>query len=92
MEFEGIIIENLGVREGSGKNGNWKAAGYVAETEERNPQRIVFDVWDGRDGRIERFNLQVGKKYKLYLSFEASEHEGKWYNRISVWGARLIES
>lgn len=92
MEFEGIIIESLGTRQGTSKYGEWKAAEYVAETEENNPQRIVFSVRDRRDGRIERLNLQVGKKYKLFINFEASQFEGKWYNNINVWNARLIES
>lgn len=92
MEFEGIIIEDLGVREGSGKYGEWKAAEYVAETEERDPQRVVFSVRNGMDGRIERLNLKVGKKYKLFMNFEARQFEGKWYNKINVWNARLIES
>ena len=95
MEFEGIITEVLATRKGTNeKTGDpWELTSYVAETEERDPQRIVFDVWDGRDGRIARLNLTPGNKYKLFLSFEARKsNEGKWFNKISCWGARLIES
>ena len=65
----------------------------MAETEEKDPQRIVFDVWDGRSGRIEQMNLQKGKKYKLFLSFDAKKtSEEMWFNRISAYKANLIES
>ena len=93
MEFEGIIKQSLGVKSGTSESGKeWKIASYVAETDEQYPQRMVFDVWDGSDGRIARLNLEVDKKYKLYLGFEAKQYDGKWYNKISCWNARLIES
>lgn len=68
----------------------WRIASYVLETEERYPQRIMFEVSDGSQGRIARMNLLEGKRYKVFLSFEASEYEGKWYNRISAYEAREI--
>ena len=94
MEFEGVIIEQLETAKGTNKETGepWQRNRYVAESEERNPQTIIFDVWDGRDGRIARLNLQKGKKYKLYLSFEGRKsNEGKWFNSINVWGARLLD-
>lgn len=94
MEFEGIIIEQLETAKGTNKETGepWQRNRYVAESEERNPQAIVFDVWDGRDGRIARLNLEKGKKYKLFMSFEARKSkEGKWFNAITVWNARPID-
>lgn len=95
MEFEGTIIEQLDTKTGTSKATGleWKRVGYVAQTDERAQQTIVFDVWDGRDGRIERLNLQVGKKYRLNFSFEAKKNnDGKWYNSITAWGARLMDN
>ena len=94
MEIDVIITEQLesqrGTNEATGEP--WQRNGYVAETEERTPQTIVFDVWDGRDGRIARLNLQKGKKYKLFLDFDARKtKDGRWFNRINVWNARLLE-
>lgn len=93
MEFEGIIIEQLDTKTGTNPTTGieWKRVSYVAQTEERSPQTVVFDVWDGRDGRIQRLHLQAGMKYRLFLSFEAKKNkDGKWFNSISAWGARII--
>ena len=68
----------------------WRIASYVLETEERYPQRIMFEVSDGTQGRIARLNLQEGKVYKVFLRFDASEYDGKWYNRVSAYEAREI--
>lgn len=93
MEFEGIIIEQLDTKTGTNAQTGaaWKRVSYVAETDERYSQTLVFDVWDGRDGRIDRLNLQVGQKYRINLSFDAKKNkEGNWYNSISAYNARLI--
>ena len=93
MEFEGKIIEKLETKTGTNQvTGNtWKYTRYVAQNTLPQTTTIVFDVWDGRDGRIERLNLQVGKWYRLFLSFEAKKNkEGKWFNSISAWSAREV--
>lgn len=92
MEIRGIIKKVLPERSGtSNRTGEpWRIASYVLETEERYPQRIMFEVSDGTQGRIARLNLQEGKTYKVFLSFDASEYDGKWYNRISAYEARAI--
>lgn len=95
MEFEGKIIEILDTKTGTNAQtgAEWKKISYVAQTEEKSPQTIVIDVWDGRDGRIDRLNLQVGQKYKLFLNFDAKKNkDGKWFNSIIVWGARLMDN
>lgn len=95
MEFEGFIIEQLDTKTGTNAQtgAEWKRVSYVAQTEERSPQTVVFDVWDGRDGRIQRLHLQVGQKYKLFLNFDAKKNkDGKWFNSIQAWGARLMDN
>lgn len=95
MEFEGFIIEQLDTKTGTNAQtgAEWKRVSYVAKTDERSPQTVVFDVWDGRDGRIERLNLQVGKKYRLNFSFDARKsNDGRWFNSIQAWGARLMDN
>ena len=93
MEIEGKIIEVLPVRTGISKTTSepWRIASYVLETVERYPQRVVFEVSDGRDNRISRLNIQEGKTYKVFMSMDASKYEGKWYNRITAYEARLKE-
>ena len=92
MEIDVIIREKIDERQGvsARTNEQYHVVTFLGETEEYSPQRIVFEVWDGRDGRIARLNIQAGKKYKLFLNFEARQHEGKWYNQIRAWNARAI--
>ena len=95
MEFEGTIIEQLDTQTGTNQvtGQQWKRVTYVAQSETMSQSTIVFDVWDGRDERIKRLNLQVGKKYRLFFDFNARKNkDGKWFNAISAWGARLIET
>ena len=92
MEIQGIIKHVLPVREGVSQNGAWKTASYVIETEERYPRRMVFDVRDGRDGRIARLNIQEGKRMKVWFDVDASEYNGRWYNNVTAWDAREVES
>lgn len=91
MEITGIIKHVLPERTGtSTKTGEpWRIASYVLETVERYPQRMVFEVSDGRDNRITRLNIQEGKTYTVFFGFDASEYDGKWYNRITAYEARL---
>ena len=92
MELEGKIIEALPIRSGiSSKTGDpWRIATYVLETVERYPQRMVFDVSDGRDNRITRLNIREGEVYKVFFNFDASQYDGKWYNKIVAWDARPV--
>lgn len=94
MEIEGKIIKVLPIRTGisSKTNEPWRIASYVLETNERYPQRMVFEVSDGRDNRITRLNIQEGKTYNVFFNFDGSEYDGKWYNRLSAWEARLKEA
>ena len=93
MEIEGKIIKALPVQTGiSQKTGEpWRIASYVIETFDQYPQRMVFEVSDGRDNRITRLNLKEGGVYKVFFSFAASEYKDKWYNRITAWDARIVE-
>ena len=69
MEFEGKIIEILDTKTGTNAQtgAEWKKISYVAQTEEKSPQTIVIDVWDGRDGRIDRLNTPYTDLFYYHL-------------------------
>ena len=90
MEIEGKIIAVLPERSGTSQNGPWKVAGYVIETQETYPKRMFFEVRDGRDGRIARLNIQLGKIMRVWWDINAREYEGKWYNTITAYDAREV--
>lgn len=90
MEITGIITHQLPVREGTTKTGTpWKIASFVLETLESYPKHMAFDVSDGTSGRIDRLNITVGKKYTVYFDIDAHSYDGKWFNSIRAYDARL---
>lgn len=92
MEIQGRIKKELDIRTGISNEGNpWRIASYVIETEEDYPKSLVFDVSDGTSGRIARLNIKEGKLMKVYFDTKAAEYNGKWYNRVQAYDARLIE-
>ncbi len=88
MEIEGIIIKELGVRTGTTDNGPWAIASYVIETVGIYPKRLMFEVRDGREGRIARLGIKEGKTMRIMFDFNAREYQGKWYNTVTAWGAQ----
>lgn len=93
MEFVGIIKKELGARSGvSASTGKpWRIASYVIETEEQYPKSMCFDVSDGDSGRIARLGIQEGKKMRIFFDITANEYQGKYYNRIQAYDARIAE-
>lgn len=93
MEIDVVIKEVVDTKQGVNETtGNeWKFVTYRGESDDRTQQSLIFEVWDGRDGRISRLNLEVGKKYRVFLDIEARKtKEGRWFNKLSAWNARLI--
>lgn len=90
MEIQGKIIQVLPERTGTSANGAWRMASYVLETIEQYPRHMVFDVHDGREGRIARLGISAGKTYKLWFNIDAREYEGRWYNSVVAWDAREV--
>lgn len=94
MEIKGTIIIVLPSKGGtSEKTGNsWMAQSYVIEVTTGDhgqyKRKIAFEVF-GED-RIKQFNLQVGSKVKVFFDIEASEYEGKWYNRLRAYAVESL--
>ena len=88
---QGIGQVNTGVNQNTGIE--WKNIEYVFGFDEGNTfNTFVGKVWDGQMNRIERLNLQLGKKYRLQLYMDAkSNQNGRKYNDIRIHDARLIE-
>lgn len=92
MEIEGIIVKDLGVREGQTERGAWRIASYLIETVESFPKRIAFDVMDGETGRIARLGLTEGKRVRLFFDITAREgKDGRWFNQVRAYDARPME-
>ena len=93
MEINVLIKELVeDVKGNNSETGNqWHKVAYLAEPIDKTRQLMVIDLWDGRDGRIARLNIQPGKRYRLNIDYDAVKHKDRWYNKITAWNARLIE-
>ena len=91
MEITGILVKQTAMREGVSKqNGNpWKIASYVIETIEAFPKRMVFDVSDGTAWRIERLGIKKDQVMRVWFEIDAHEKDGKWFNAIRAYDARV---
>ena len=86
MEITGKIIAVMPERGGvSSRTGTeWKVQEYVLETiNEQFPRKLAFEVF-GSD-RIANFNIKVGEEMTVSFDIDASEYNGRWYNRIRAW-------
>lgn len=85
MEITGKIIAVLPPQSGvSAKTGNpWMNQEYVLETHDQYPRKMMFRVF-GED-KIKQMNIQSGEELTVSFDIDASEYQGRWYNRINAW-------
>ena len=85
MELTGKIIDVLPAQSGtSSRTGNpWMSQEYVLETHDQYPRKCCFRVF-GED-KIKQFNIQSGEEITVSFDIDASEWQGRWFNRINAW-------
>lgn len=85
MELTGKIIAVLPAQSGtSNRTGNpWMSQEYVLETHDQYPRKCCFRVF-GED-KIKQFNIQSGEEITVSFDIDASEWQGRWFNRINAW-------
>ena len=85
MELTGKIIAVMPERGGvSSRTGQeWKVQEYVLETLEQFPRKMAFEVFGTE--RIAGFNIRQGEVLTVSFDIDASEYDGRWYNRVRAW-------
>lgn len=89
MEITGRIYDALPIVTGNGQNGEWKKQGFVLLTTGQNPQYFYFDVFDGKYGKLARYNIKKGLDYTVWFDVRAHEYNGRWFNQVIVKDVRL---
>ena len=91
MDIEGIIVNKVAFSNGIGSQSGepWKKASYILNI---NGGSIVFDVMDGRDGRIAKVDALIGKKCVMHMNMNAQMYKGRYYNSITSWGGHEIKT
>ena len=83
MELKGKVIAVLEPVTGDGRNGKWMMQEFVIETDDRYPQKLLFEVW-GQD-KIEQSNINLEDVVTVKFDVDASEHKGKWYGQNKAY-------
>ena len=89
MELQGRVIAETPERSGTSARGEWKVKGFVIETHEQYPKKMVFEVF-GAD-RLARFNVQVGQEVLVSFDIDAHEYNGRWFNSIRAFDVRQVD-
>ena len=89
MELQGRVIAETEERSGTSARGEWKVKGYVIETHEQYPKKMLFEVF-GSD-RLARFNVQIGQEVLVSFDIDAHEYNGRWYNSIRAFDVRQVD-
>lgn len=90
MEFIGTIIEIGPLRSGTSKTtGNdWAVQEYVIEGYDQYHKKKVFEVF-GLD-KINEFDIQRGEALKVFFDIDATNFNGRWFNRIRAYKVQRL--
>ena len=85
MEITGIVRYALEMRSGvSSRTGNpWASKDYVLEIPGQYTRHLVFTVFG--EERIKEFALRKDETVTVSFDIDASEYQGKWYNKVTAW-------
>lgn len=85
MEVTGKVIAILPTQSGvSSKTGNpWMENSFVIETNEEYKKKIYITVF-GED-KWKQMGIVVGGSYNVQFDIDASEYNGRWFNKLKAW-------
>lgn len=83
MEISGNVIAILPSQSGEGAKGPWLKMGFVIETKEQYPKKIMFSIFS-KDA-TSRLAFGVDDNVTVSFSVESREYNGKWYSDIKAY-------
>ena len=89
MELQGKVIAETQERSGTSARGEWKVKGFVIETHDSYPRKMMFEVFG--EERLRRFNIQVGQEVLVSFDIDAHEYNGRWFNSIRAFYVRQVD-
>ena len=78
FKVRGKIIEVIPELRGQGKNGEWVKGGFVIETQEQYPKKIMFTTW-GEDKATAVRLIALNTEIEVTFIIASREYEKKWY-------------
>ena len=83
LKIDVLVTNVFDVREGQTERGSWKSRDFMAETDERYPHKLYFEIF-GAD-KVDKFTVQIGNKYTVYFDIDSQPFNGKYYTHLKVW-------
>ena len=86
MQFKGQLVAKIRELEGDGQNGHWRIAQFLLQEVSTYPRKLVVDVSDDHNGRIESFEERIGQNVTVNWDIDAREYNGRWFNSVRAYG------
>lgn len=83
LKIDVLVTNVFDVREGQTERGTWKSRDFMAESDERYPHKLYFEIF-GAD-KVDKFPVQIGCKYSVYFDIDSQPFNGKYYTHLKVW-------
>ena len=83
LKIDVLVTNVFDVRDGQTERGTWKSRDFMAETDERYPHKLYFEIF-GAD-KVDKFPVQIGRKYTVYFDIDSQPFNGKYYTHLRVW-------
>ena len=91
MQFKGNLVAKISEREGDSQNGHWRIAQFLLQEVSTYPRKLVVDVSDDHNGRIESFEERIGQNVTVNWDIDAREYNGRWFNSVRAYGISDFE-
>jgi LEA14-like dessication related protein len=89
MKFEGLVTY-VGPVEKIGENETLKQTIVLTEDSDKEYKgAVALDVW--KDKTEYSSSLKLGDKIEAEINSKASEYNGKYYNRLSMWKFNKVD-
>ena len=83
LKIDVLVTNVFDVREGQTERGTWKSRDFMAESDERYPHKLYFEIF-GAD-KVDKFPVKIGCKYTVYFDIDSQPFNGKYYTHLKVW-------
>lgn len=83
LKIDVLVTNVFDIREGQTERGTWKSRDFMAESDERYPHKLYFEIF-GAD-KVDKFPVQIGRKYSVYFDIDSQPFNGKYYTHLKVW-------
>lgn len=91
MQFKGQLVAKISEREGDSQNGHWRIAQFLLQEVSSWPRKLVVDVSDDHNRRIESFDARIGQNVTVNWDIDAREYNGRWFNSVRAYAISDFE-